>query len=66
MSDPNEVMNEVSQEEDVTFRPEEAELRKDEKVCPMCHYVHYFWIKCPTCEPKSKAEYERLSGVGMG
>jgi hypothetical protein len=50
------------EEEDVTFRPDEAEIRADEKECPFCHYLHYFWIKCPECFPLTKVEYERLSG----
>jgi hypothetical protein len=48
-------------DEDVLFNPDDAELRADEKVCPFCHYVHFFFIACPTCNPKTKTEYERLS-----
>jgi hypothetical protein len=51
-------------DEDVLFNPADAELRADEKVCPFCHYVHYFWIKCPECNPKTTVEYNLLSGVG--
>lgn len=51
-----------SEEEDVTFRPDEAELREDEVVCSGCNYTHFHRIDCPNCFPKTKTEYERLSG----
>lgn len=50
-------------DEDVTFRPDEAELRPDEKVCDGCYYTHYHRTECPNCFPKTKTEYERLSGA---
>ena len=50
-------------EEDVTFRPDEAELLPEEKVCGTCHYTHFHRIDCPNCNPLSKTEYERLSGA---
>lgn len=50
------------EDEDVTFRPDEAEIRPDEKECDTCHYLHFHKIDCPNCKPKSKTEYERLSG----
>jgi hypothetical protein len=49
------------EDEDITFRPDEAEIRSDERECPFCHYLHYFWIKCPECFPLTKTEYERLT-----
>jgi hypothetical protein len=49
-------------EEDVTFRPDEAEVRPDEKECTVCHYLHFHKISCPNCYPLTKTEYEKLSG----
>jgi hypothetical protein len=50
-----------SEDEDVTFRPDEAEIRADEVVCEDCNYLHYYLITCPNCHPLTKVQYEKLA-----
>jgi hypothetical protein len=50
-------------DDDVTFAPEEAELRNDEKVCLVCMYAHFFRIDCPNCAAKTIQEYKELAGL---
>ncbi len=52
-----------SEDEDVTFRPDEAELREDETVCTTCNYTHFHRIPCPNCQPLSTQRYLELAGV---